>query len=169
MTNANFETPQDNRYFEDYVPGTVHKFGPIKAEEREMLEFARRYDPQPFHVDPEMAQKSVFGGVIASGWFTCALVMRLYVDYYVSTVAGLGSPGIDELRWIIPVRPNDELSVRATILESRLSKSKPDRGIVNSFLEVLNQKGQVVMTMRVVNLFHCRKGSSGAAHLESPR
>ncbi len=158
MLTDNFATPQNKRYFEDYVPGTVHEFGPIKAEEQEMLEFARRYDPQYFHTDPEAAKESIYGGLIASGWFTCALMMRLYADHYVSTVAGLGSPGIDELRWILPVRPGDELSVRATVLEARRSRSKPDRGIVNSLIEVLNQKGEVVMTMRVVNLFLARNG-----------
>ncbi|MGB8643673.1 MAG: MaoC family dehydratase [Anaerolineae bacterium] len=156
MSTDNFTTPQNDRYFEDYIPGTVHAFGPIKAEEGEMLDFARRYDPQSFHTDPEAAQGSMYGGIIASGWFTCALMMRLYAAHYVSTVAGLGSPGIDELRWILPVRPNDALSVRATIREARRSRTKPDRGIVNTFIEVLNQKGEVVMTMRVVNLFLCR-------------
>ncbi len=156
MSNANFTAPQDQRYFEDYVPGTVHEFGPIKADKEEMLEFARRYDPQAFHVDEQAAKKTIYSGLIASGWFTCALMMRLYADYYVSTVASLGSPGIDELHWIIPVRPNDELTVRATITEARRSNTKPDRGIVKSFLEVLNQKGEVVMTIRVVNLFLCR-------------
>ncbi len=156
MTQTNFDTPQDQRYFEDYVPGAVHEFGPIKADKSEMLDFARRYDPQSFHIDEEAAQKSIYSGIIASGWFTCSLMMRLYVDYYVSTVASLGSPGIDELRWIIPLRPDDELAVRATITEARRSQTKPDRGIVKSFLEVLNQKGEVVMTLRVVNLFLCR-------------
>ncbi len=156
MNDANFAVPQDQRYFEDYIPGSVHEFGPIKADEQEMLEFARRYDPQVFHVDPEAAKETIYGGLIASGWFTCALMMKLYAAHYVSTVASLGSPGIDELRWILPLRPGDELSVRGEVLEARRSRSKPDRGVVISSLDVFNQKRERVMTMRVINLFLCR-------------
>ena len=151
-----FTTSVEDRYFEDYVPGSVHEFGSIAVEEAEMINFARRFDPQPFHIDPEAAKQSIFGGLIASGWHTASLMMRLFVDHYLSHVASLGSPGVDELRWLRPVFPGDKLSMRVTILEACLSRSKPDRGIVRSYIEVLNQSSEVVMTMKAVNLLRCR-------------
>ena len=156
MTNSTFNPPADDRYFEDYVPGSVYAFGSIMMEEKEMIEFATRYDPQPFHVDPEAARKSVFGGLIASGWHTGAVSMRLIVDHYLSSVASLGSLGLDEVRWLKPVRPGDELSIRVTVLEARLSQSKPDRGIVRSLVEVMNQNREVVMSRVAVNFVRCR-------------
>jgi acyl dehydratase len=143
-----FKTPATNRYFEDYSAGTVHEFGEIKIEQDEMIAFARRFDPQPFHIDPEAAKSSVFGGLIASGWFTASLTMRALVDHYVSKVASLGSPGVDELRWLKPVRPGDILTVRVTVLKTQRLRSKPDRGFVRTFVEVFNQDGDVVMTWK---------------------
>ncbi len=139
--------PRD-RYFEDYAEGSVHEFGYIAVDEGEMIAFARRFDPQPFHTDPEAARLSVFGGLIASGWFTAGLLMRALVDNYVSRVASLGSPGADELRWLKPVRPGDILSVRVTVLKTQRLRSKPDRGFVRTSAEVFNQNGDAVMTMR---------------------
>jgi len=156
MSTAQFAVPRDDRYFEDYHPGSVYEFGAIDVSEEEVLEFARRFDPQYFHTDPARAAGGPFGGLIASGWHTASLMMRLYADHYVSTVASLGSPGIDELRWTRPVRPGDRLSIRATILEAKRSRSKPDRGLVSSFIEVFNQKREVVMSIRVMNLMLCR-------------
>jgi acyl dehydratase len=159
MTNTEFNPPAEERYFEDYVPGSVYEFGSIVMEEKEMIEFATRYDPQPFHIDPEAARKGVFGGLIASGWHTGAASMRLIVDHYLSRVASLGSLGVDELRWLKPVRPGDELSIRVTVLETRLSQSKPDRGIVRSLVEVMNQIGEVVMSRMAVNIVGCRNAT----------
>jgi acyl dehydratase len=152
-----FATPQNDRYFEDYLPGAVHEFGPIAVGEAEIIEFARRLDPQPFHIDPEAAKQSAFGGLIASGWHTASLTMRLLVDHYISRVASLGSPGVDEVRWRKPVRPGDTLSVRVTVLESRLSRSKPNQGTIRSHVEVLNQHREVVMTWVGISLVRCRK------------
>lgn len=157
MRNTAFTAPVENRYFEDYAVGSVHEFGVIRVEAEEIIAFARRFDPQAFHTDPEAAQDTAFGGLIASGWHTAALMMRLLVDHYLSHVASLGSPGIDELRWIKPVRPGDELSVRVTVLEARRSRSKPDRGIIRSFIEVLNQDREVVMSLKAVNFLRCRE------------
>jgi acyl dehydratase len=151
-----FDPPADDRYFEDYVAGAVYEFGPMRVDEEEMVEFARKYDPQPFHVDPEAARRSVFGGLIASGWLTAALTMRILVDHFLSRVAGLGSPSAGEIRWPKPVRAGDELSARITILETRRSRSKPDRGVVHSSVEVLNQHREVVMTREAVGLVRCR-------------
>ena len=157
MDSAGFAAPIEDRYFEDYIAGTVHEFGSIAVDEAEIIAFARRYDPQPFHVDPQAAQRTVFGGLIASGWHTAGLMMRLYAEHYLSRVASLASPGIDELRWLKPVRPGDTLSVRVTVLEANRSRSKPDRGIVRSFVEVLNQHGEVVMSLKALNLLLCRE------------
>ncbi len=140
--------PAAERYFEDYRVGMVDEFGEIVVSAEEIVAFARRYDPQPMHVGP--------GEVIASGWHTAAMVMRLFVEHYLSKVATLPSPGIDELRWTRPVRPGDTLRVRVTVTETRLSRSKPDRGIVRSLVEVLNQAGDVVMSFRPMNLMRCR-------------
>jgi acyl dehydratase len=152
-----FTTSVRDRYLEDYVPGSVHEFGSIAVEEAEMINFARRFDPQAFHIDPEAARQSIFGGLIASGWHTASLMMRLFVDHYLSSVGSLGSPGVDELRWLRPVFPGDKLSMRVTVLEANLSRSKPDRGIVRSYIEVLNQSSEVVMTMKALNLLRCRE------------
>lgn len=157
MSNTTFTVPIENRYFEDYVAGSVHEFGAVTVEEEDIIAFARRFDPQIFHTDPDAAKNTMFGGLIASGWHTAGLMMRLFVDHYLSRVASLGSPGVDELRWLEPVRPGDELSIRVTILETRRSRSKPDRGILCSFIEVLNQNHDVVMSLNAVNLLLCRE------------
>ena len=107
-----------DRWFEDYVPGAVHNLGSVVVDEQEVVSFARKFAPQPFHLDKERAEKSAFGGLIASGWHTACMAMRLIVDHYLSEVSSEGSPGIDELRWLRPVRPGDQLSVRATILDA---------------------------------------------------
>jgi acyl dehydratase len=152
-----FATPTDRRYFEDYVAGSIHEFGTITVELDEVVSFGRRFVPLSYHTDPEAAKKSIYGGLIASGWHTAGLMMRLYTDNYLSRVANLGSPGCDELRWDKPVFPGDELAIRVTVLEARRSESKPDRGIVRSFVEVLNQKRDVVMSLKMVNFIRCRE------------
>lgn len=156
MPDSSFSAPVHKRYFEDYHPDSVHQFGPILVDEHEIITFATRYDPQVFHTDPEAAQDTVFGGLIASGWHTAALMMRLLVDHYLSHVASLGSPGVDELRWLKPVRPGDTLWVRVRVVETRRSRSNPERGIVRSFVEVTNQNQEVVMSVKAVNLMLCR-------------
>ena len=153
---AQFATPIDDRYFEDYLAGAVHEFGQIAVSAEEIIEFAKRYDPQDFHIDPVAAAKSRFGGLIASGWLTCGLMMRLFSDHYLSKNASLASPGIDEQRWLAPVRPGDVLSMRVTVVGARRSSSKPDRGMLTSAIEVLNQQGVVVMTMTAMNFIGCR-------------
>jgi acyl dehydratase len=157
MPNSTFAVPRENRYFEDYVVGSIHEFGSIVVTEEEVIAFARRYDPQVFHIDPVAAKNTKFGGLIASGWLTAGLMMRLLVDNVVSAVASLGSPGVNELRWLKPVRPGDELSIRVTIREARRSRSKPDRGSVSNFVEVMNQNREVVMTMQSVGMYLCRE------------
>lgn len=145
-----------DRYFDDYVQGATYELGSVKVAEPEILEFATKYDPQPFHVDPAAAAAGPFGGLIASGWHTASLMMRLFAANYLSPVSSLGSPGIDELRWLKPVRPGDELRVRVKVLEARLSKSKPDRGLLRSFVEVVNQDDEVVFSAIALNLVRCK-------------
>jgi len=147
----------DDRYFEDYVEGSVHDCGSIVVEANEVVAFAKRFDPQSIHTDPEAAKRGPFGGLIASGWHTCGLMMRLYVEHYLTHVASLASPGLDELRWLEPVRPGDRLALRVTVLKATPSKSKPDRGAVTSFVEVLNQTDVAVLTFRVVNIIARRR------------
>ncbi len=147
------------RYFEDFRVGEVLPLGSRQVSEAEIIAFARQFDPQPFHIDPERARASAFGGLVASGWHTAALFMRLIVDGFVSTIAeSMGSPGIDKLEWLKPVRPGDTITGRLTILEVIPSKSRPDRGIIKSLGEVLNQRGEVVMTIRNVGFFGRRPG-----------
>lgn len=155
-----FATPPEDRWFEDYVPGDVHEFGSIAVEEDEVLAFGRRFDPQVFHTDPQAAARTEYGGLIASGWHTASLMMRLYADHYLSHVATLVSPGVDELRWLLPVRPGDALSIRVTVEEARRSRSRPDRGIVRSTVAVLNQRGEPVMTVTARNFILCRPAAA---------
>ena len=145
-----------DRWFEDYVPGAVHDLGSGVVDEQEVIAFARQLDPQPFHLDKERAEESVFGGLIASGWHTACMAMRLIVDHYLSEASSEGSPGIDELRWLRPVRPGDQLTVRITILDARRSRSRPERGIVRSQIDTLNQDGEVVMHLTSTIFIRCR-------------
>ncbi|MDR3569609.1 MAG: MaoC family dehydratase [Syntrophobacteraceae bacterium] len=156
MGNCKFSNTRDERFFEDYEVGCVYEFGSIGVEEAEIIEFAKRFDPQIFHTDPEAAKTTVYGGLIASGWHTSSLMMRLFADHFLPSAASLGSPGVDELRWIKPVRPGDELAVRVTIMDAKRSNSKPDRGIITSFVEVINGDKKTVMTMKAVNFLLCR-------------
>ncbi len=144
------------RYFEDYVEGAVLEAGPIDVSEEEIIEFARRYDPQAMHVDPVAAAEGRFGGLIASGWHTAALMMRMFATGFLSPASSVASPGIDELRWLQPVRPGDRLSLRVTVLEARRSRSRPGEGIVRSLVEVLNQHGAVAMSLKSVSFIACR-------------
>jgi len=152
-----FTVPRENRYFEDYVVDTVHEFGSIAVTEEEMIAFALRYDPQVFHIDPIAAKNTYFGGLIASGWHTSSLMGRLFVENVVSGVASLGSPGGSELRWIKPVRPDDVLSIRVTIREAKRSQSKPDRGVIVFYIEMMNQSRETVVTMQFVHMCLCRE------------
>ena len=133
-------------YFEDIRPGEVYELGTRTVTEGELIAFAREWDPQPFHVDPEAAKESVFGGLIASGWQTGAIWMRMYVDTMLGSAAR-GSPGIEELRWLAPVRPGDTLTGRLTVLDATPSATRPDRGTIRIRGEMVNQDGVTVMAM----------------------
>jgi acyl dehydratase len=159
---SDFPVPIDDRYFEDYIPDSVYEYGSITISKQEILEFARKYDPQPFHVDPEAASHGPFGGLIASGWHTASIMMRLFADHYLSRVASLGGPGVDELRWLKPVRPGDSLRIRVTVLEAKRSSSKTDRGLVRSLVEVFDQEGDPVMGLTVMNMLLAREDAPTA-------
>jgi acyl dehydratase len=144
------------RYFEDYPAGAVFAGGSYRVGEAEILEFAGRWDPQAMHTDPAAAERGPFGGLIASGWHTAAMMMRMFVSIFLSDASSLASPGLDELRWLKPVRPGDVLSLRVTVLDARRSRSKPDQGIVGSLVEVLDQTGEPVMSLKPISLIRCR-------------
>jgi len=148
--------PYKERFFEDFSPGEVTEFGDYLITEEEILEYARRYDPQPFHVDREAAAESMFGGLIASGWMTGSIMMRLLVEHFISPISGMGSPGVDEVRWPKPVRAGDRLRVRITTIEAKRSQSKPDRGIIQVQQEMINQHGDTVMSLRGTSFLKCR-------------
>ncbi|MGQ0621074.1 MAG: MaoC family dehydratase [Panacagrimonas sp.] len=141
------------RYFEDFHVGEVIELGTCSVSEKEIIEFATQFDPQSFHIDREAAAKSNFGGLIASGWHSCSLLMRLMVDSLIKESASMGSPGIDEIRWLLPVRPGDRLSARYRVTDVKPSTSKPDRGVVFCATELVNGEGQTVMTMRSKGIF----------------
>ena len=144
------------RYFDDYQPGATYDCGSFSVNEAEIISFAIQFDPQPFHVDRAAAAGGPFGGIIASGWHTAALVMRQLVDYYLPPGASLGSPGLDEIRWPNPVRPGDTVRVRATVTEARRSQSKPDRGIMTTQIEAVNQDDRTIMRATAANFIRVR-------------
>jgi acyl dehydratase len=144
------------RYLEDFVAGQTLELGSHEFTAESIIAFAREFDPQPMHVDPEQARSSPYGGLIASGWHTVGAYMRLLVDGLIGGTVSLGSPGIDQLRWLKPVRPGDVLSARITFLETKLSRSRPDRGILRSRGEMVNQVGEVVMSVEAANFIGCR-------------
>lgn len=141
------------RYFEDFRVGDVAELGPVSVSEDEIVEFATRFDPQPFHVDAAAAAGTPFGGLIASGWHTTALFMGMFVRGVLLDAASLGSPGVEEIRWLAPVRPGDTLTGRSTITEVRESSTDPRRGTVFTTNEVLNQDGVVVMRLKARGFF----------------
>ena len=157
LGDDDFPVPIDDRYFEDYTPGAVYEYGHITVSEAEILDFARAFDPQPIHVDPGFADQGPFRGLIASGWHTGAIMMRLFADHYLSRVASLASPGIDELRWPAPLRPGDSVRLRVTVVEARWSRSKPDRGLVRTQAELITQNDETVLTLTAMNLLRARE------------
>ena len=150
-------------HLDDFKSGQVYELGSETVSRDEILEFAKRYDPQPFHVDDAAAGDSIFGGLIASGWHTCSLTMRLMVDNLLSRSASLGSPGVNQIRWLLPVRPGDTLTARAKVLAVTPSNSKPDRGTVELQYEVRNQDDQPVIAMQGISMFRRRAKGANAS------
>ena len=151
-------------WFEDLVVGTEDYLGSYEVTREEVLEFARKYDPQPFHLSDEAAAKTHFGRLAASGWHTCAMTMAVIARSVMeSGQAGLGSPGVDELRWLKPVYPGDTLHVHSKIIETRPSRSKPEIGSFRSATTVTNQHGQPVLSFTSIVLMRRRPGEEAAA------
>ncbi|MEJ2866616.1 MaoC family dehydratase [Actinomycetospora sp. OC33-EN08] len=153
---TDFAAPIDDRWFADYVVGETYEYGKLALTSDEIVEFGRRYDPQRLHTDPDWAATGPFGGLIASGWQTAGLMMRMYCEHYISAVASLASPGVDELRWPAPLRPGEDVRLRVTVAESRVSRSKPDRGIVRTRIELLTDNDRAVLTGLAMNMVAVR-------------
>jgi acyl dehydratase len=149
--------PMPRIYFEDFVPGAVTTYGPRTVTREEIIAFASEFDPQPMHLDEEAAKKTMLGGLSASGWHSCAIMMRLLYDGFLVHAASMGAPGIDEMKWLKPVRPGDSLSVRLTVLDKREPKTRPEMGFVQFRCEVLNQQGEVVLEAVYPGMFAKRK------------
>jgi acyl dehydratase len=131
--------------FEDFVPGEITTYGRYPVTKEEVIEYAAEFDPQPFHLDEEAGRASLLGGLAASGWHSCAIMMRINCDHFITASTSMGGPGLEEVKWLKPVFPGDVLSVRREVLEARASATKPDRGIVRFKFELMNQNGDVVM------------------------
>jgi acyl dehydratase len=140
-------------YLDDFEPGQVIELGSRSVSKDEIIAYARQFDPQPFHIDEQAAAKSIYGGLIASGWHTVSLFMRLLVDGLLSRTASMGSPGVDEVRWLKPVRPGDRLSARGIVEEVIPSGSKPDRGLLRITYEMSNQDGEKVLSIKGLGMF----------------
>ncbi len=142
--------------FEDFKPGTAMTYGRYAVTLDEVRAYASEYDPQPMHLDAVAAQRSLLGGLAASGWHSCCMMMRMLTDSFLINTSCMGAPGVDEVRWLKPVYPGDVLSVRHTVLSARASQSKPDRGFVSFHFEMLNQNGDVVLDQRNAIMFGLR-------------
>ena len=147
-------------YWEDLEPGSSRELGSVSPTKEQILAFASQFDPQPFHLDEEAAQASVFGSLCASGWHTCAMAMRLMVDNFLSEAASLGSPGLESLKWLKPVFPGDALTLRHTTLERRPMASRADVGLVRTVWEMHNQHGDKVLHMEGYGMFRRRTPAS---------
>jgi len=145
-------------YWEDFKAGTVTEYGPRRISRDEIVAFATDYDPQPMHLDEEAARHTMLGGLAASGWHTCCLLMRLVADGFILESSSMGAPGVDEVTWLKPLRPDVDIRVRATVLETRASNSKPDRGFVKFFFEVVDPERAVLMTL-TTSLMFGRRGA----------
>ena len=143
-------------YLEDFHPGDVRDFGSKTVGQDEIIAFGTEFDPQYFHTDPEAAKDSNFGGLVASGWHTVSLTCRMFIDNLLGQAAVMGGIGADEVRWLKPIRPGDTLRVRATVIDSKRSASKPDRGSVHLRLETFEQSDILALTMTVTALVRAR-------------
>jgi acyl dehydratase len=134
-------------YWEDFTPGRVFEYGPRRISREEIVAFAAEFDPQPMHLDEEAARATLLGGLSASGWHACAILMRMSTDSFVLNSASMGAPGVDEVKWLMPIRPDDRLTLRSTVLETRLSRSRPEMGFVRFMFELFNQSGALAMSL----------------------
>jgi acyl dehydratase len=158
----NMPSPASKLYWEDFTPGRVMEYGPRRVTREEILDFAAEFDPQPFHLDEVAARPTMLGGLCASGWHSCCILMRMSADGFVLNSSSMGAPGIDEVLWLAPIRPGDDLILRATVLSTRASGSRPELGFVNILLELYNASGTRVMALKAPLMFG-RRAAGGAA------
>lgn len=151
--------------FEDFEPGRSFPLGPMTVRADEIVAFAREFDPQPMHLSEEAGRQSILGGLAASGWHTCGMMMHMLCDSYIGNAASEGSPGVDSMEWRRPVLAGDTISGHATVLEARVSRSRPSIGIVNFRAEIVNQRGETVAVCDYANMIRVRaEGERGDAH-----
>jgi acyl dehydratase len=155
-------------YWEDFVEGSVADYGPRLVTREEIVAFAAEFDPQPMHLDEDAARATMLGGLSASGWHVCTLLQRMIVDGFIQNSPSMGAPGVDEVKWLKPVRPGDRLTVRANVLEKRASRTRPEMGFVGFLFEVTNQAGEVVMTL-ASTLMVARRNSDALRLTRRPR
>lgn len=146
--------------FEDFVPGATATYGGVTLSAEDIIAFAREYDPQPMHTDPEAARESFVGGLIASGWHTCAVSMRMFYENVLAGSSSMGSPGVEEGSWVQPVLPGDTLRIRQRIADTRPSRSRPEMGLVNFLFDVVNQRDETVYTQSCWVMFGRRDASA---------
>jgi acyl dehydratase len=151
-------TPLSKLHWEDFTPGRVFEHGPRRISREEIVAFAAEFDPQPMHLDEEAARSTMLGGLAASGWHACGILMRMCTDSFVLNSASMGAPGVDEVKWLLPVRPGDDLRLRATVLETRLSRSRTDMGFVRFSFELVNQTGAPAVQL-ITSLMMGRRNS----------
>jgi acyl dehydratase len=145
--------PTPRLYWEDFTPGSVAEYGPRRITREEILAFAAEFDPQPFHLDEEAARASLLGGLSASGWHSCCVMMRMISDGFIGDASFMGAPGVEEVRWLKPLRPDESVTIRATVLETRPSQSRPRMGFIKFLFEMLNVAGEPVMSLTVMPMF----------------
>ena len=147
-------------YWEDFAPGQVTEHGPRIITREEIIAFAAEFDPQPMHMDEEAASASPLGGLAASGWHSCCVLMRMISDGMLGDASFMGAPGVEEVRWLAPVRPGERLMVRATVLETRASRSRQDMGFVKFRYELLGSADRKLMTLTVSPMIGRRDGQA---------
>jgi acyl dehydratase len=150
-------------YWEDFAPGRVFQHGPRRITREEILDFATEFDPQPFHIDEDAARATMLGEFCASGWHSCCILMRMMADSFVLNSSSMGAPGVDEVRWLAPIRPGDDLTLRATVLSTRASNSRPEMGFTNILTELYNGSGTRVMSLTAPMMFARRPPTEPAA------
>lgn len=154
--------PVAKLYFEDFIPGSAVEYGPRLVTREEIIAFAAEFDPQPMHLDEEAARATMLGGLAASGWHTCCITMRMMVDGFILDSSSMGAPGVEEVKWLAPVRPGDRLTLRATVMNTRASRSRPNMGLVGFLFELFNGANECVMTL-TTSLMMGRRGASKPA------
>jgi acyl dehydratase len=148
--------------FEDFKPGLFAEYGPRLVTREEIVAFAAEFDPQPMHLDEDAARETMLGGLSASGWHTCGLMMRMMCDGFLLNSSSMGANAVEDVKWLKPVRPGDQLTLRITVLDTRMSRSRPDIGFVTALMEMVNQAGTCVMTLRSPLIFGTRQAGAAA-------